>query len=278
MPIQYVEALMEAPCQLVLQIYVISHGQSPGKLQDKLIQIISILSRFATVVFNMADINGVGEDLKFIPKVFAKLFALLAFAVSVCYRVMALVLILWLFSRWNIEQEENFGFNSQQRTIKRAGCIFLGLLLTLIVGLAFVHFHTLYKNKKEEQKRNLFDMYLMFCGWYYTTLICGPILFLPNSKYQNWFMVYQKYFRIDAIVNLTFRNIILLALAVSYEYGHLNINEDLCSSDLIKTYFSQICYYIIVPAGFFHYLMIEITIKFNTFLQKLDIFTTLVHA
>ena len=38
MPIQYVEALMEAPCQLVLQIYVISHGQSPGKLQDELIE------------------------------------------------------------------------------------------------------------------------------------------------------------------------------------------------------------------------------------------------
>ena len=37
-PVHYVEALMEAPCQLVLQIYVISRGQSPGKLQDKLIQ------------------------------------------------------------------------------------------------------------------------------------------------------------------------------------------------------------------------------------------------
>ena len=37
-PVHYVEALMEAPCQLVLQIYVISRGQSPGKLQNKLIQ------------------------------------------------------------------------------------------------------------------------------------------------------------------------------------------------------------------------------------------------
>ena len=226
----------------------------------------------------MADINGVGEELKYIPRAFAKFFAILAFAVSVCYRVMTLVLILWLFSRWNVEQEENFDFNSQQRTIKRAGFLFLGLLLALIVGLAFVHLYTLYKNKREEQKRNFFDMYFMFCGWYYTTVISGPILFLPNSKYQNWFMVYQKYFRIDAIVNLISRNIILLALAVSYEYGYLNINEDLCSSDLIKTYFSQICYYIIVPMGFLHYFMIETAIKFNTFLQKSDIFTTLVHA
>ena len=226
----------------------------------------------------MADINGVGEDLKFIPKAFAKLFALLAFAVSVCYRVMALVLILWLFSRWNIEQEENFGFNSQQRTIKRAGCIFLSLLLTLIVGLAFVHFHTLYKNKKEEQKRNLFDMYLMFCGWCYTTLICGPIIFLPNSKTFNRFSIYQKYFRMDAIVNLVIRNIILLVLAVSYDYGYLDINENLCSSKLINSYFPQICYYVLVPMGFFHYLMIEILIRLNTFLLKLEILTILVHA
>ena len=36
-PIHYVEALMEAPWQLALQIYVISRGQSPGKLQNKLI-------------------------------------------------------------------------------------------------------------------------------------------------------------------------------------------------------------------------------------------------
>ena len=34
-PIHYVEALMEAPCQLALQIYVLSRGQGPGKLQDK---------------------------------------------------------------------------------------------------------------------------------------------------------------------------------------------------------------------------------------------------
>ena len=226
----------------------------------------------------MANINGVGEDLKFIPKVFAKLFALLAFAVSVCYRVMTLVLILWLFSRWNVEQEENFDFNSQQRSIKRAGFLFLGLLLALIVGLAFVHFHTLYKNKKEEQKRNLFDMYLMFCGWYYTTLICGPILFLPNSKTFDRFRGYQKYFRMDAIVNLVLRNIIILALAVSYDYGYLNINEDLCSSKLINSYFPQICYYVLVPMGFFHYIMIEILIRLNTFLLKLEILTILVHA
>ena len=181
------------------------------------------------------------------------MFALLAFAVAVCYRVMTSVLILWLFSRWNVEQEENFHFNSQQRTIKRAGFIFLGLLLTLIVGLAFVHLHTLYKNKKEERKRNLFDMYLMFCGWYYTTLICGPILFLPNSKTFDRFRGYQKYFRMDSIVNLVLRNIILLTLAVSYDYGYLNINENLCSLKLINTYFPQICYYFLVPMGFFHY-------------------------
>ena len=171
-------------------------------LISETIQIISILSSVATIVFNMANINGVGEDLKCIPKFFAKQCSLLAFAVSVCYRVMTLVLILWLFSRWNVEQEENFDFNSQQRTIKRTGFIFLGVLFTLMVGLAFVHFHTLYKNKKEEQKRNLFDMYLMFCGWYYTTLISGPILFLPNSKTIDRFRIYQKYFRIDVVTKL----------------------------------------------------------------------------
>ena len=37
-PIHYVEALMEAPCQLALQIYVLSRGQSPGKFLDKLMQ------------------------------------------------------------------------------------------------------------------------------------------------------------------------------------------------------------------------------------------------
>ena len=134
--IHYVEALMEAPLQLALQIYVLSRGQSPGKFQDKLlqcrnisfdklcfyfliylhrrqlyfygivcllisetIQIVSILSSFATVVFNMADINRVGEEFKSIPKVFAKICALLTFAVSVCYRVMTLVFIIWLLSR-----------------------------------------------------------------------------------------------------------------------------------------------------------------------------------
>ena len=247
-------------------------------LISETIQIISILSSFATIVLSITDINGVGEELKFIPRFFAKQCGLLAFAVSVCYRVMTLVLILWLFSRWNVEQEETFDFNSQQRTIKRAGFIFLGLLLTLIVGLAFVHFHTLYKNKKEEQKRNLFDMYLMFCGWYYTSLICGPILFLPNSSTIDRLRIHQKYFRMDAIVNLVIRNIILLLLAVSYDYGYLNINEDLCSSKLINSYFPQICYYVLVPMGFFHYLMIEILIRLNTFLLKLEILTILVHA
>ena len=226
----------------------------------------------------MAAINGVGEDLKSIPQVFAKMCALLTFAVSICYRVMTLVIIIWLLSRWNIEQEENFHFDSHQRTLKRAGFIFFGVFLTLFVGIAFVHLHTLHKNKRKEQKRNLFDMYLMFCGWYYTALICGPILFLPNSKTFNRFRVYQKYFRMDAMVNLVIRNTILLALAVSYDYGYLNINEDLCSSKLINSYFPQICYYVLVPMGFFHYIMIEILIRLNTFLQKLDIFTILVHA
>ena len=306
---------MEAPCQLALQIYVLSRGQIPGKFQDKLmqfqnisfdklcfyfliylhrhqvyfygivcllisetIQIVSILSSFATVVFNMADINRVGEELKSIPKVFAKMCALLTFAVSVCYRVMTLVIIIWLLSRWNIEQEDNFQLDSQQRTIKRAGFIFLAHQIILFVGIAFVHLYTLHKNKREEQKRNLFDMYFMFCGWYYTTVICGPILFLPNSKTFNRFRVYQKYFRMDAIVNLVIRNTILLALAVSYDYGYLNINEDLCSLKLINSYFSQICYYFLVPMGFFHYLMIEMIIRLNTFLQKLEILTILVHA
>ena len=191
---------------------------------------------------------------------------------------MTLVLILWLFSRWNVEKEENLDFNSQQRTIKRAGFIFLAHQIILFVGIAFVHLYTLHKNKIEEQKRNLFDMYLMFCGWYYTTVICGPILFLPNSKTFNRFSIYRKYFRIDAIVNLVIRNIILLALAVSYDYGYLNINEDLCSSKLINSYFPQICYYVLVPMGFFHYLMIEIMIRLNTFLLKLEILTILVHA
>ena len=203
--------------------------------------------------------------------------ALLTFAVSVCYRIMTLVLIIWLLSRWNIEQEENFQFNSQQ-TIKRAGSIFFAFLIVLFVGIVFVHLHTLRKNKREEQKRNLFDMYLMFCGWYYTTVICGPILFLPNSKTFNTFMVYQKYFRMDAIVNLVIRNTILLALAVFYDYGYLNINKDLCSSKLIDSNFARICYYILGPMGFFHYLMIEMIIRLNSFLHKLEIFTILVHA
>lgn len=247
-------------------------------LISETIQIISILSSFATVVFNMADINGVGEELKSIPKVLAKMFALLTFAVSVCYRVITLVLIIWLLSRWNIEQEESFDFNSEQRTIIRAGFTFLGFLIILFLGIVLVHFHPLYKTQRKEQKRSLFDMYLMFCGWYYTTVTCGPIIFLPNFTTSHRFRIYQTYFRIDAIVNLIFRNIILLALAVPYERGFLNINEDVCSSDFIKTYFPQICYFILLPMGFFHYLMIEIIIRLNTFLQKLEIFTILVHA
>ena len=190
---------------------------------------------------------------------------------------MTLVLIIWLLSRWNMEQEENFQFNSQQ-TIKRAGLILLAFLIILFVGIVFVHLHTLRKNKREEEKRNLFDMYLMFCGWYYTTVICGPILFLPNSKTFNRFRVYQKYFRMDAIVNLVIRNTILLALAVSYDYGYLNINKDLCSSKLIDSNFPRICYYVLVPMGFFYYLMIEMIIRLSSFLHRLEIFTILVHA
>lgn len=33
---------MEAPCQLALQIYVLSRGQSPGKFQDELLQFQNI--------------------------------------------------------------------------------------------------------------------------------------------------------------------------------------------------------------------------------------------
>ena len=242
---------MEAPCQLAFQLYVLSCSQSPGKFQDEQmqfqnisfdklcfylsnslhchqvsfhgifcllisenIQIISILSSFATVVFNMANINGVGEESKSIPKVFAKMYALLTIAGSVCYMVMTLVLIIWLLSRWNIDQEETFHFNSQQRTIKRAGFIFFRVSYYSLRWNNVCTFAHLIQEQREEQQCNLFDMYLMFCGWYYTTVICGPILFLPNSKTFNRFRSYQKYFRIDAIIILIFRNIILLAFAV----------------------------------------------------------------
>ena len=200
------------------------------------------------------------------------------FAVSACYRLITLVLLLWLFSRWN-DKEKRDVLDYQQRAYERAGILFLVLSLVGALGTISVVCHTVYKNKKEETEHNYFDAAVRFSSWYLTTLICGPIFpECPNTKVVNRFQVFQTYFRIDALAYFIFRSLVLLTFALLYEYNYLDIDERLCSSSVIKSYFPQICYYILVPIGLFHYLMIEFTFMFNSFLARYQILSILVDS
>ena len=233
-----------------------------------------MVSSSASIVYNLTFANGVGDGLKPISKAYAIFRTLPMFACSVAYRAISLAVVVWLFVRWDIEGEKDYFLHYQDRAYKRIALLCLTLFIGALLGLGITNGYILYKHKTFEDDQRFFSASAAFLTWYSSTLICGPVFV---SNIPNRFIVFKNYYRFDAILNFLIRSILLITLAVLYKNDAISINDRLCSSHLMKEYFSEICY-ILLPIGLLHYLLVEATFKINSLLEKVKTLSILAYC
>ena len=103
-----------------------------------------------------------------------------------------------------------------------------------------------------------------------SSILCGPSIHYDiNVKFSTQSKL-KSVFRWDAIVNLIYRSIILLTVALLIEYNVVEFDYMKCTSNLIKENFPLFCY-ILVSLGFLHYLVIEAMFFMISFRKKVEI-------